>query len=194
MLYFFSSCSDLYPNKWSVLIVHVCFFFCFFHEQVILFANVTFFTHEHSFHKQRENKRRGFLPHQDFMVCVVCLLPLQSAGSITVLFKVLWSTVLARADLCCRVVCRSVLNHSVRWNRRRRDAERKKRRASDGVRGRDRGRRESPGEVNGWNARWGSVNELHAGLGGTGGIVSRQQGSQWLWLTPKQHFMADDTG
>lgn len=115
-------------------------------------------------------------------------------SSITVLFKVLWSTVLARADLCCRVVCRSVLNHSMRWNRRRRDAERKKRRASDGVRGRDRGRRESPGEVNGWNARWGSVNELHAGLGGTGGIVSRQQGSQWLWLTPKQHFMADDTG
>ncbi len=28
------------------------------------------------------------------------------------------------------------------------------------------GKRESPGEVNGWNARWGSVNELHAGLGG----------------------------
>lgn len=28
------------------------------------------------------------------------------------------------------------------------------------------GKRESPGEVNGWNARWGSVKELHAGLGG----------------------------
>lgn len=42
------------------------------------------------------------------------------------------------------------------------------------------GERESPGEVNGWNVRRGSVNELHAGLGGTAGIVLRQQESEWL--------------
>lgn len=88
-----------------------------------------------------------------------------SSQSLSDLFKVLYPTVLVCADLPCRVVCCSVLNQSMRWKQRRRDGavgtesewrcERERQ-----------GKRESPGEVNGRNARWGSVNELHAGLGG----------------------------
>lgn len=122
---------------------------------------------------------------------MVHVMPALCSSCLAVLFKVLWFTVLASTYLCCRVVCCSLQNHSVRLKQSRGD------RMNEGeseCRGeRRQGKRESPGEVNGWNVRWGSENELHTGLGGTGGIVSRLQGSQWLWLTPKQHFMADDT-
>lgn len=76
-----------------------------------------------------------------FSLFTVCSLP-----SFTVLFKVLWSTVLACTDLCCRVVCCSILNHFMRWKQRRRDTERKKQRASDGGRGRDRGKESLQGK------------------------------------------------
>lgn len=60
-----------------------------------------------------------------FMVCVTfALLKVCSPPPpFTVLFKVLWSPVLARTDLCCRVVCCPILNQSMGWKQRRRDTE-----------------------------------------------------------------------
>lgn len=83
--------------------------------------------------------------------------------SFVFLFKVLWSAALASAactDVCCwNAVCPGL-------KRRRTGAERKKERSEWRGEWERRGKRESPGEVNGWNARRGSVNELHAELGG----------------------------
>lgn len=83
------------------------------------------------------------------MSCLCSSLP-----SITVIFKVLRSTVLASTDPCCRVVCCSILNRSVgwKWRRGRRRAKQPKKkkekgeRASDGVRGRDRGKESLQGK------------------------------------------------
>lgn len=74
-----------------------------------------------------------------FALLLVCSLP-----SLTVLFKVLWSTVLACTDLCCRVVCCSTLNRSMRWKRRRRDTESEWQ--GERERGRDRGKESLQGK------------------------------------------------
>lgn len=91
-------------------------------------------------------KGRRFTTPESHLCHVFALFIVRSLPSFTVLFKVLWSTVRACSDLCCWVVCCSILNHSMRWKQRGRVTERKKRRASDGVRGRDRGKESLQGK------------------------------------------------
>lgn len=161
------------------------------YKRIIVLAIEQILLWKSSLYQYSENERTGFYrTGVSWSVCYVFALSIAcSFPSLTFLFKELWSAILARADLSAAEMWAALF-----WTgggEARRDRNRGRLTGREGETGGGGGK--SPGEVNGWNARCGSVNEPHAGLGGTAGIVSRQQGSQWLWLTPKQHFMAGDT-